>query len=170
MNEEPDVFLSLGSNLGDRLRNLQGAVSKLSSHPHLTVVSISPVYRTEPLYDPEQADFFNCAVRLKTDLKPRELLQACLNIEQQMGRKRDVKKYSSRLIDLDIIFYGNQRVSSTDLTVPHPRYAERNFVLVPLSDIAPDLVCPDTGMTVEETLRDSKDGSTIEVIREAEMT
>lgn len=145
MPEEPRILLSLGSNLGDRLGNLELAVSRLDSHPDLTVQSVSPVYRTEPLYYPGQADFYNCAVSLRTDLDPEQLLQACLDIEEQMGRKRSGEKNSPRPIDLDIVFFGHRLVKGEDLTIPHPRYSERNFVLVPLEDIAPEFVCPDTG-------------------------
>ncbi|MFQ6615551.1 MAG: 2-amino-4-hydroxy-6-hydroxymethyldihydropteridine diphosphokinase [Fidelibacterota bacterium] len=168
MADEPNVFLSLGSNLGDRFRNLRRALTELNSHPHVTIQSISPVYRTEPMYNPRQADFFNCVVHLRTDLKPDELLRACTKIEEEMGRRRTGRKNSARPIDLDIVFFGNRTMNTRKLNIPHPGYAERKFVLVPLENIAPGFVCPDTGMTVKQTLRRCADESWIEVVREAE--
>lgn len=162
-------MLSLGSNLGDRLGNLRAALSTLHSHPRLAVRSVSPVYRTEPLTERRQDDFFNCAIELRTELTPEELLHVCMDIEVKLGRKRPGRKHSPRPIDLDIVFFGNRTVATANLKIPHPRYGERKFVLVPLADIAPDFVCPDTGLTVNEALEVCGDGSRVELVREAEM-
>ncbi len=145
----PVVYLALGSNLGEREANLRQALDQLGMRVHLTTQS--PIYETEPWGVTAQPRFLNLAVAGETDLGPHELLQFLKQIEQAMGRVPTVR-YGPRLIDLDILFYDNVILESPDLTIPHPRLAERRFVLEPLADIAPDLVHPQLGLTMGELL------------------
>ena len=145
------VYLGIGSNIGDRLRNLSEAVHRLDGITGIHVRNISPVYETVPVGGPEQPDYLNAVVGIVTDLKAAELLASCLGIEKDMGRTGTVR-YGPRNIDIDIEFYGQDIIKTTALTVPHPRMHERAFVLRPLSDIAPDFVHPVLGLTVKELL------------------
>jgi 2-amino-4-hydroxy-6-hydroxymethyldihydropteridine diphosphokinase len=133
------VYLSLGSNLGDRLANLRTAIDRLSSLGKVTAVS--SFYETEPVEATDQPWFINCAIELETELLPQSLLAGLLEIERQMGRRRDGKK-GPRLIDLDILLYEACEFQENDLTIPHPAMHERRFVLQPLAEIAPRLRHP----------------------------
>lgn len=145
------VYLSLGSNIGDRVANLHSAVQKLSSLG--TVAAASSLYETEPVEFTNQPWFLNCALALDTDVTADQLLQAVLEIEQTMGRRR-VEPKGPRTIDIDILLFGDARVDSATLTIPHPAMQERRFVLEPLAEIAPDARHPVLNKTVQE-LRDS---------------
>lgn len=144
------VYLSLGSNLGDRAANLRLAISRLGE---LGVVSaVSSFYETEPVeVKSQQPWFLNCAVTLETDLMPKQLLSRALAIEQEMGRRRTEAK-GPRTIDIDIIFFGNAVVDTPDLTIPHPAMQQRRFVLAPLAEIAPEVRHPVLKCTVRELL------------------
>lgn len=144
------VYLALGTNLGDRWRNLQTAVSLL--RPFVTVTAVSPVYETKPWGVTDQPDFLNLCLVGQTSLLPEALLAQCKAIEQQMGRQKTIR-FGPRLIDVDILFYGRLRLETPRLQIPHPRLPERDFVLVPLAEIAPLLRHPDNGLTVAEMLR-----------------
>lgn len=129
------AFLALGSNLGDRWAHLRQAVEALPD-----VVAVSPVYETDPVGGPEgQAPYLNCVVELQTDRTPRQLLAVCRELEAAAGRVR-TERWGPRTLDVDVLLVGDARVDDHDLTVPHPRMGERPFVLVPLHDLAPDLV------------------------------
>ena len=158
-----NVFLSLGSNLGDREANLKSAISELDSEPLVCLESVSGFYETEPLYNTNQPDFVNCVVGLSTDLEPESLLSMCHQVEFHLGRLRRDDKYLPRSIDIDIIFFGERVVRSESLQIPHSRYSERKFVLTPLNDIAPDFVCPDSKRRVREMLQDCPDEARVEV-------
>ncbi|MFC1651081.1 2-amino-4-hydroxy-6-hydroxymethyldihydropteridine diphosphokinase [Candidatus Latescibacterota bacterium] len=142
-------YLGLGSNLGDRFGCLLEAVERLNSESGITVANVSPVYETAPVGGIEQPDYFNAAAEIETVLEPEKLLGTCLAIEHDMGRVR-AEKWGPRVIDIDILFYGDIIIESADLTVPHPSLDSRAFVLCPLSDIAPDLVHPASGKTVND--------------------
>lgn len=144
------VYLSLGSNLGDRCANLDDAVKRLSA-PDLRILKKSSVYKTEPREFLEQPWFLNQVVEAETSLFPRRLLARLKNIERTMGRTRTMPK-GPRRIDLDILFFGTAILSTPDLEIPHPRLAERRFVLEPLAEIAPDLRHPRTRRTAREML------------------
>jgi 2-amino-4-hydroxy-6-hydroxymethyldihydropteridine diphosphokinase len=144
------VYLGLGSNVGDRERNLRGALERLSA-PDLRVLRISPVYETEPVDYTDQRWFLNLVVEAETDLFPMQLLARIGKIERALGRVRTVAK-GPRRIDIDILFYGKSVVRSATLEIPHPRMAERRFVLAPLADLAPDLRHPVTHRSVREML------------------
>ncbi len=145
------VYLSLGSNLGDRAANLQGAIAKLGELGE--VEAVSSFYETEPVEFTAQPWFLNCAVALATELMPRQLLAAVLRIEQEMGRRRSQPK-GPRLIDIDILLFGSSVISTPQLTVPHPAMHERRFVLEPLAEIAPGVRHPVFHRTVRE-MRDA---------------
>jgi 2-amino-4-hydroxy-6-hydroxymethyldihydropteridine diphosphokinase len=135
MNES---YLSLGSNIGDRLDMLKQAVRLLGDHPSIEVAAISSLYETEPVGFAEQDLFLNMVVHVRTDLSALELLEACQEIEQKLQRKRIVR-WGPRTIDLDILLYNQDNMESERLTVPHPRMYERAFVLIPLLEVNPSL-------------------------------
>jgi 2-amino-4-hydroxy-6-hydroxymethyldihydropteridine diphosphokinase len=141
------VYLSLGSNLGDRQANLQAAIRALGKLGE--VRAVSSFYETEPVEMARQPWFLNCAVGLETELMPRQLLAALLGIERQMGRQRRLPK-GPRIIDIDILLFGNSLVETRGLTIPHPAMHERRFVLEPLAEIAPEARHPALKKTVSE--------------------
>ena len=150
-----NVYLSLGSNLGDRQHNLNMALELLSQR--VNVRKVSSTYETEPVGNPDQPLFLNQVVRIQTRLAPLELLTLTQGIEFKLGRIRD-KANAPRSLDIDILFYGDQIIKNRQLTVPHPRIEERAFVLVPLVEIAPKLIHPVSGKTAEKMLAALKQG------------
>jgi len=145
------VYLSLGSNLGDRAANLNHAIALLAQLGE--VVAVSSFYETEPVEVSAQPWFLNCAVKLDTERMPKQLLAGILEIEQDMGRRR-TQKNGPRTIDLDILLFGNSIIETQGLTVPHPAMHERRFVLEPLSEIAPEVRHP----VFKRTVRELRDG------------
>jgi len=144
------VYLSLGSNIGDRARNLQRALEQLAA-PDLRIMRTSPTYETEPVEYTAQGWFLNLVAEAGTELFPMQLLSRIGRVERALGRVRTVPK-GPRTIDIDILFYGRTIVRSARLEIPHPRMAERRFVLAPLADLAPDLRHPINRKTVREML------------------
>lgn len=128
------AYLSIGTNMGDRLRNLQDAVDALRLLPRTRVGGVSGVYETAPWGYTEQADFYNICVELETELSPNALLGACLGIEAALGRVRTFKN-APRLIDIDIILYEGAVINTEELTIPHKEMRNRAFVLKPLSEL-----------------------------------
>ena len=145
------VYLSLGSNLGDRAANLQTAIAQLAGLGK--AVAVSSFYETEPVELTAQPWFLNCAVKLDTEKMPRQLIAGILSLEQGMGRQRKQTK-GPRIIDIDILLFGSSIIEIPSLTVPHPKMHERRFVLEPLAEIAPDSRHPVFRRTVRE-LRDA---------------
>ncbi len=133
-----DVFIGLGSNLGDREDNLKKAIEYISGHPDIDVDKISSFIETAPVGGPPQGDYLNAVVKIKTSLPPMELLQVLQDVERKLGRTRTVR-FGPRTIDLDILLYGKESINTPELKVPHPRMWEREFVLRPLLEIAPEL-------------------------------
>lgn len=144
------AYLGLGSNLGNREEALREALKKLEG-PGLRLLRVSSVYETEPVGFANQGWFLNLCAEVETTLFPKQLLQRTQRLEREMGRKRTVKD-GPRIIDIDILLYGNAVVNAPDLNIPHPRYAERRFVLVPLAELKPTLRDPETGKSVTEML------------------
>jgi 2-amino-4-hydroxy-6-hydroxymethyldihydropteridine diphosphokinase len=133
------AHLALGSNLGDRLANLQGALDGLAVIDGVTVVAVSEVYETDPVGGPVQDDYLNAVVEVTTTLDPHELLAVCGRLEQAAHRVR-IERWGPRTLDVDVLLIDDLVIATDDLEVPHPRMWERAFVLAPLHDVAPDLV------------------------------
>lgn len=133
------MYFSLGSNVGNRQKFLAGAARALEKH--VSRISVSSIYQTEPWGEKDQPVFLNACVSGQTSLKPEELLDFLKSIEKSLGRKH-TEKWGPREIDIDILFYGNQILKLPGLEIPHPHLAERAFVLIPLSEIAPGLIHP----------------------------
>ena len=153
------IYLSLGSNIGDRAKNLARAVEALGERG-VRVVRESSVYETEPVELREQDSFLNSVIEVETELSAGELMEALLAIERSMGRERRVPK-GPRVIDIDILLYGDEVVREEGLEIPHPRMAERRFVLVPLAEIAPDLRHPVGKKNAAELLAATYDSSAV---------
>jgi 2-amino-4-hydroxy-6-hydroxymethyldihydropteridine diphosphokinase len=144
------VYLGLGSNVGDRERNLAAALAQLAG-PALRILRVSSTYETEPVDYTGQRWFLNLVVEAETDLFPMQLLARIVKIERALGRVRTVPK-GPRTLDIDILLYGRAVIRSAKLEIPHPRMAERRFVLAPLAELAPGLRHPLTRKTIREML------------------
>jgi len=156
------VYLGLGSNVGDRESRLRNAIASLGRHG-VTVLRTASLYLTEPRDFIDQPWFLNTAVETATDLKPRVLLDACLAIEREAGRARDATK-GPRPIDIDVLLYGTEVIDTPELTIPHPRYVERRFVLVPLAELQPDFRDPVRNLTFRELLERCPDPGLVHLL------
>jgi 2-amino-4-hydroxy-6-hydroxymethyldihydropteridine diphosphokinase len=154
---EKRIYLSLGSNVGDRAKNLSTAIALLKD-AGVRVLKVSSIYETEPVDYLEQDWFLNCVVEGETELGAVDLLRELRNIEARMGSKKPFAK-GPRLIDLDILLYGEESIDSEELVVPHPRMLQRRFVLAPLAEIAPNLRHPSWPGTAKEMLAKTPDKS-----------
>ena len=151
------VALALGSNLGDRVATLQGAVDALASMPGLDVVAVSSMYETEPVGGPEQGAYLNAVVIADASVPPRELLELAMAVEQRFSRVR-AERWGPRTLDVDVLAYGDEVVDEPDLQVPHPRAHERPFVLVPWAEVEPERMLPGHGAVSELAARAGSSG------------
>jgi 2-amino-4-hydroxy-6-hydroxymethyldihydropteridine diphosphokinase len=154
------VYLGLGTNLGDREKNLQIALEKIHENIGSVIVS-SSLYETDPWGFTSENKFLNMAAEVKTELTPSGILGRILMIETLMGRTREGKGYKSRIIDIDILFYDSRIINKNVLQVPHPGITDRRFVLEPLCEIAPDLIHPVLKKNIRELLEECKDTTVV---------
>jgi len=155
-----NVFIGIGSNIGDRLHHLQGAADRLAALEHTTIAAISAIYLTEPIGDSEQHRFYNGVMLLETALAPEKLRQHCKIIEQELGRPEKYARWSPRVIDLDILLYDDICLQTETLSIPHPELQQRKFVLIPLLDIA-NPQHPKTGQSIGQLLEACNDQSVL---------
>lgn len=153
------VYLSLGSNIGDREPNLRAAIAALPP-AGVRIKQVSSLYETEPVDYLDQPWFLNCAVEAETELRPHALLSALRSIETQLGSKKEFSK-GPRKVDLDILLYGRESIGTPELQIPHPRMLLRRFVLAPLAEIAPTLQHPAWPATATQLLAQSSDKSQV---------
>jgi len=144
------IYLSLGTNLGERRENLKKALDQLEKEG-VKILEKSKIYETAPMHVTNQPKFLNMAVKAECDCEAEELLKICKKIEKEMGRKKGLR-YGPRIIDIDILFFGDEIVELENLIIPHSRIQERVFVLQPLCEIDPQIVHPVLGETVESLL------------------
>ncbi|HET9033434.1 MAG TPA: 2-amino-4-hydroxy-6-hydroxymethyldihydropteridine diphosphokinase [Dokdonella sp.] len=140
------AFVGLGGNLGDPVAQIESALKALDQSPQTRLIRHSGFYRTPPWGITEQAEFVNAVAEIETTLSPFQLLRELLRIEVEAGRLRDETRWGPRLIDLDLLLYGESMIDEDNLRVPHPRMAERAFVMVPLAELEPSLSLPEHGV------------------------
>jgi 2-amino-4-hydroxy-6-hydroxymethyldihydropteridine diphosphokinase len=154
------VYIGIGSNVGNKKENFLEALTRLARLPDTKIIKESSLYESEPLGDSKEW-YVNGAIEIETKFKPEVLLKKFKNIERAMGRKKVKKRWGARIIDLDILLYDAQVVKKKNLRVPHPEMQKRKFVLVPLSEIAPQVIHPELGVTISELLINVKDDKKI---------
>ena len=153
MNQrESGIFLGLGSNSGDRLTHIRAAVDLLDSTADISIRKSSSVFVSPAWGGVEQEDFLNAVIEIETILNPQELLKTVKNLEKKIGRKKSAVRWGPRIIDIDILVYGQRIINTPELTIPHRYCSERLFVLTPLVEIAPGLIHPETGVSFAEYL------------------
>lgn len=157
-----NCYIGLGSNMGDREWYLRQAVARLAELDGICISQVSSIYATEPVGYTEQPAFLNAVAAVRTTLTAEQLLAACMKVEQSLARKRDLR-WGPRTIDLDILLYGDRHICTQDLTVPHPRLLERLFVLIPLLEIAPELVL--NGKSLEQCRQEIGDDRAVQLYR-----
>jgi len=155
---KPTAYIGIGANLGDREATLRRALELLDGRPGIRVAAVSTLRDTDPVGYLDQPRFLNGAARLETDLAPRALLDALLDVERELGRERTGPRFGPRTVDLDLLLYGELELEEEGLTVPHPRLHERRFALEPLAELAPGLVVPGRG-PVEALLAELDSGA-----------
>lgn len=149
-------YIALGSNMGDREKNLKEALKYIAELPETKIIKSSAIYETEPVGEPKQRPFYNAVVKMETSLDPERLLQKLQEVEKAFGRVHK-QKWGPRTLDLDILLYDQQIIATDKLTIPHPLMAERAFVLEPLAEIDPEAYHPVLEKTAAELLREFMD-------------
>ena len=152
MDNEHSAFISIGSNMGDKISVCKKAVGYIASFSNMSLIAVSKYYKTEPVDYSDQDWFVNLAVKIKTRLLPYELLKELNNIEKFLGTKKKAVRFGPRILDLDIIFYDNIILNMENIEIPHPRMHKRRFVLQPLCDIEPDFIHPVIKVSVKKLL------------------
>lgn len=160
-----EIFIGIGSNLGDKEKNIRKAIYLVSEK--CRILEISSLYETEPVGFKGQDLFLNCALQAETSLSQGELLEFVLSIEKKLGRLRTIKN-GPRTIDLDILFYGNEIIKEDNLIVPHPRLHERLFVLEPLNEICPNFIHPAFGRSIEDLHSDADKSKSVKLLKKFE--
>lgn len=158
------VYFSLGSNLGDRRKNIATAIEEISTNIG-RVNKTSSIFESEPIGDKSHPKYLNCCVSAFSGLTPNQIMQKCLKIETKLGRVRGEEKWAPRTIDIDIVFYSDKVVSTPILTVPHPAAHKRLFVLMPMAEIAPDYIHPKLKKSVWQLLNECSDTSIVRQTR-----
>ena len=164
LSEEQQIFLGLGSNMGDRYQYLKKGIHQLNDHPHIWVIDQSYIYQSPAMYKTDQDDFYNMVAEIDTNLIPIDLLTEVKKIEIKTGRIPQSKKNIHRILDIDILAIGDLTIQSASLEIPHPGISERKFVLKPWSDIAPKFTLPDSSQTVSELLENTADLSEVRMV------
>jgi 2-amino-4-hydroxy-6-hydroxymethyldihydropteridine diphosphokinase len=154
------AYIAIGSNIGNPRGNCIEAIHEISKHDSIKIISKSSFYQTSPIGPIQQEWFINSAIKINTSLTPIKLLTNLLNIESTMGRVRQ-EKWGPRLIDLDLLFYDNQILNQEEITIPHPEISKRNFVLIPLCEIAENLHHPILKKTIKTLLNESTDNAKV---------
>ena len=160
-----DVYLGIGSNIGEREIFIKKALEALDRKEGIRVMRVSSFYETEPIGGPPQGAHINAAIAIETDLEPIDLLITLKEIEKELGRKKTVVRNSPRQIDLDILLYGDQKLSEGGLTIPHPNLHERRFVLCPLNEIASMVIHPLFKKTIKELYEDLSEDKRCQRVR-----
>ena len=155
------VYLSLGSNIGDRESNLAQATMALSINFEISDIISSSYYETEPLYNEGQPDFLNSVVRFSTTLKPFDVLDIVQKVERMLGRPEKREKNQPRLIDIDILFHGDAVIETEELSLPHPMVSLRKFILIPFAEIEPDFQIPHSNLTIKDLINHCPDNSRV---------
>ncbi|MCG8604065.1 2-amino-4-hydroxy-6-hydroxymethyldihydropteridine diphosphokinase [bacterium] len=153
-----ELFIGLGSNLGDRLAHLTRALEAIAHLPDTQLLVCSSVYETEPVGYRSQDDFLNLVAHVATDLGPPDFLRQCWKIESEIGRRRD-RTWGPRTIDIDLLYWGSETISTPLLKIPHPEAEKRGFVLIPLHEIAPEFRLPPQFRRAEDILQNLSDQS-----------
>ena len=164
MSEDQHIFLGLGSNVGNRYQNLKFGVDMLNAHPHIWVTEKSHVYQSPAMYNTDQDEFYNMVIEIDTNLIPVDLLNEIKTIEKKAGRKVEKKKNMPRILDIDILTFGDLQIHSDLLEIPHPGISERKFVLKPWNDIAPEYMVPKYSAKISELLENTNDDSATRMV------
>lgn len=157
------AYLGVGSNLGDKIEQCRKAISEVLAIPGHRLIAQSSFYKTQPVGYPNQDWFINGVIQIETDLEPQELLRRLKEIEFKMGRK-ETTRWGPRSIDLDLLLYDDLEMKTEELEIPHPRLKERQFVLIPLVEISPNLIHPTLGKTMKELLLEIREDQGVEKI------
>lgn len=158
------AYIGIGSNLGKKKENYLEALARIAKIPNTKIIKESSLYESEPLGESKEW-YVNGTIEIETEFKPEMLLKKCKNIERAMGRKKVRKRWGARIIDLDILLYDTLKVEKKNLKIPHPELHKRKFVLIPLSEIALQVIHPVLGATISELLASVKDDKKVSLLR-----